>query len=49
MIEHISVIARWDQEENAYMMGWLDMSFNGKLGLHAYLTQIAEMESWPSI
>ena len=28
MIEHLSVIARWNQDEDTYMMGRLDMSFS---------------------
>ena len=28
VIEHLSVIARWNRNENTYMMGWLDMGFS---------------------
>lgn len=28
MLEHLSVIAHWNQDEDTYMMGRLDMSFN---------------------
>ena len=28
VIEDLIVIARWNWDENTYMMGWLDMSFS---------------------
>ena len=28
MIEHRSVISRWNRNENTYMMGWLDTNFS---------------------
>ena len=28
MMEHLSVIAHWNQDKDTYMMGWLDMSFS---------------------
>ena len=28
LVEHLSVIARWNRNEKIYMMGWLDVSFS---------------------
>ena len=28
VIEHLSVIAHWNQNDNTYMMRWLDTSFS---------------------
>ena len=30
MIEHLSVIVRWNRNEDTYTMGWLDMSFSDR-------------------
>ena len=30
MIEHLSVIAHWNRDEDTYMMGWLDKSFSDR-------------------